>query len=247
MKKKIIFIVLIFSTLNLLQAQNTTLDIQVEPLTKDFYVHISYQILGGKPFPSNGLIVKTNQGVLLVDTGWGEDATEQVYKWVRKNLKEKVKLCIVTHSHDDRASGTGFLQKKGVKVISTQLTAEKSAIQGYAKPNGILSNDTTFIFKGLKVQTYFPGEGHTNDNIVVYFPDQGILFGGCFVKSCESAGLGNIADANLQEWGNSVKNVMKKFPNPAFVIPGHQSWDNILSLEHTIQLLEKANAKMIGG
>lgn len=228
-------------------AQSPKLDIKVESLTKDFYVHISYQLLGGSPFPSNGLIVKTSEGVLLVDTGWGEDATKELYKWVRKNLKEKVKLCIVTHSHGDRASGTGFLQKKGVKVISTPLTAEKSAVQGFASPDGILSNDTTFTFKGLKVQTYFPGEGHTNDNIIVYFPDQQVLFGGCFVKSTEATGLGNVADANISAWENSVENVMRKFPNVKLVIPGHQAWDDGASLKHTIELIKKANTKLIGG
>lgn len=235
---------LIFSHI---EAQSSKLDIKVEPVTSDIYVHISYQLLGGNPFPSNGLIAKTPKGVLLVDTGWGEDATRQLYKWVRKNLKEKVKLCIVTHSHGDRASGTGFLQKKGVKVISTPLTAEKSAIQGYAKPDGILPNDTTFIFKGLEVQTYFPGEGHTNDNIVVYLPGQKILFGGCLVKSYVATGMGNIADANMQEWANSIRNLMRKFPEVKVVVPGHQDWDDTKSLEHTIELLKKANAKVIGG
>lgn len=232
---------------NCIEAQSSKLDIKVEPLTKDIYIHISYQLYGGSPFPSNGLIVKTPKGVLLVDTGWGEEATKQLYKWVRKNLKEKVKLCIVTHSHGDRASGTGFLQKKGVKVISTPLIAEKSAIQGYAKPDGILPNDTAFIFKGLTVQIYFPGEGHTNDNIVVYFPEQQVLFGGCFVKSTEATGLGNVADANIQEWANSIENVMLKFPGLKFVIPGHQNWDDGASLKHTLELIKQANAKVIGG
>lgn len=228
MKNKVILIILIVSGLQCVQAQE--LPIKVEPLTKDFYVHISYQLLGGSPFPSNGLIVKTSKGVLLVDTGWGEAATKDVYKWVRKNLREKVKLCIVTHSHGDRASGTGWLQKKGVQVISTPLTAEKSAVQGYAKPDGTLPNDTTLIFNGLKVQTYFPGEGHTNDNIVVYFPEHQVLFGGCFVKSIEATGLGNVADANIEEWANSVENVMHRFPDVKFVIPGHQAWDDGASL-----------------
>ncbi len=245
MKNKVLIIILIFFGLHFLQAQD--LPIKVEPLTKDFYVHISYQLLGGSPFPSNGLIVKTSKGVLLVDTGWGEAATREVYKWVRKNLREKVKLCIVTHSHGDRASGTGWLQKKGVQVISTPLTAEKSAVQGYAKPEGTLSNDTTLIFNGLKVQTYFPGEGHTNDNIVVYFPEQQLLFGGCFVKSYVAFGMGNIADANMEAWADSVENMMRKFPNMKFVIPGHQAWDDGASLLHTIELIKKANAKVIGG
>ena len=50
----------------------------------------------------------------------------------------------------------------------------------------------------LKI-THLTGEGHTKDNIVIWFDIEKILYCGCFVKSTESIELGNIVDANTSQ------------------------------------------------
>ena len=49
-----------------------------------------------------------------------------------------------------------------------------------------------------------------------------------------------MADANPEAYPNTIRNVQRRFPRPAFVIPGHQSWASTQSLEHTLELLRKA-------
>jgi metallo-beta-lactamase class B len=212
---------------------------KVTKLTEGFYVHTSYKLLGGKPFPSNGLIVDTKDGVVLIDTGWGEKPTKEILVWVETNLHKKVKLCIVSHSHDDRLGGISVLKKRNIRVISSKLTASKIPNTTFLKPEGILLADTTFTIGNVQIQTFYPGPGHTEDNITVWFPGQKVLFGGCFVKSTEAKDLGNIADANLKEWPNSLQKVIAKFPEVAFLIPGHQSWESTASLQHTLDLLDQ--------
>ncbi|GBF40145.1 hypothetical protein [Leptospira johnsonii] len=46
-------------------------EIQVSVIGKNIYVHTSYKLLKDAYFPSNGLIVETEEGVVLVDTAWG--------------------------------------------------------------------------------------------------------------------------------------------------------------------------------
>jgi metallo-beta-lactamase class B len=92
-------------------------------------------------------------------------------------------------------------------------------------------------------EAYYPGKGHAPDNIVVWVPQSKILYGGCFVKSTESSGLGNMSDANVQEWETSVQKVMKKYPSPAYIIPGHMSWQSKKSLTHTLKLIREALKK----
>ncbi len=53
----------------------------------------------------------------------------------------------------------------------------------------------------------------------------------------EASDLGYLVDANLSEWPATVTNVMKRFPNPRYVIPGHFAWANNKGLEHTLELL----------
>ena len=215
----------------------------VTKLSDQVYVHVSYGVYQNKAIPSNGLIIKTNDGIVLVDTGWDTkedtDNTRQLLRWVADSLGQPVRLCIVTHAHEDRVGGISELRKAGIRVVSTPLTARKSVALGYEAPEGILPNDTTFTIGQEPIRCYFPGEGHTRDNIVVWLPKQQILHGGCFVKSVAAFGMGNLADANLTEWATSIRRVMDQFGSAKIVVPGHEALSDTKSLEHTLRLLEK--------
>jgi len=50
-----------------------------------------------------------------------------------------------------------------------------------------------------KIRIYYPGGGHTADNIVLWFPSKKILFGGCMLKDSNSKSLGNLSDAKLED------------------------------------------------
>lgn len=213
------------------------------PLNERVYVHTTYGIYQNAAVPSNGLVIRTNDGIVLVDTGWDSDGntdnTRRVLRWVADSLRQPVRLCIVTHAHDDRVGGISELRRAGIRVISTPLTARKAAEQGHQAPEGILPPDTTLTVGGEPIRCYFPGEGHTSDNIVVWLPKQRVLHGGCFVKSVAAFGLGNIADANLNEWAASIRRVADRFGAARTVVPGHDEWTDGRALQHTLRLLEK--------
>jgi metallo-beta-lactamase class B len=220
--------------------------LKVTPLNDRVLVHTTYGVYQNSSVPSNGLIIKTKDGIVLVDTGWDSDGntdnTRQLVQWVADNLHQPIRFCIVTHAHEDRVGGISELRKAGIRVISTPLTAQKSVKLGYEAPEGILPIDTTFTVGQEPIRCYFPGEGHTSDNIVVWLPNQQILHGGCFVKSVAAFGMGNVADANLKEWATSIRKVMNQFGTAKIVVPGHEEWGDTKSLEHTLRLLEKHGA-----
>ena len=84
--------------------------------------------------------------------------------------------------------------------------------------------------------SYF-GAGHTTDNIVVYIPSERILFAGCMCKELDSKGLGNIADADLNEWPKTIQKVLDRYQDAKIVIPGHGQAGDIELLKHTLDLL----------
>lgn len=92
----------------------------------------------------------------------------------------------------------------------------------------------------INLKPNYAGEGHTKDNIVIWFGRHKILYGGCLIKSTESKDMGNIADANPQEWKPTIKKVLRKYPRPKYVIPGHYGWSSNKGLQHTLKLLESA-------
>ncbi len=213
--------------------------LEVRPIRPDYWVHTTYNDYRGTPFPSNGLIVEMGDSVLIVDTGWGIKQTKLLLRWVKKNLKKPVKLLIVTHSHEDRAGGIFVFQKQKIPIAMSKRTAELLKKEGVQVPDYQDIADQTDN-NNLPYECFYPGRGHTSDNIVVYFKQAQLLFGGCFIKSMEANGMGNIADADLKEWPVSIQRVQNRFSQVSTIIPGHQAWGDATLLQHTLQLLETA-------
>ncbi len=112
-----------------------------------------------------------------------------------------------------------------LKWINSKLTADRAEKDGFPRPESIVPlSDSSFRIGKTNIETFYPGKGHSPDNIVVWLPDQKILFGGCLVKSTESEGLGNIADASLGEWPATIQKLVKKYSEASLVIPGHLGW-----------------------
>ena len=214
--------------------------IKITKLQRNVYVHTSYKYLGKTKFPSNGLIVKTNKGVWIIDTAWGDDQSRQLIDWVKTNLKKPIKQVIITHAHEDRVGGIqAFLDKK-IPVTSTALTAKRSVKEGFPSPTPSLQKNQKLDFGGIEAEIFSPGWGHAPDNIVVYLPRQKILFGGCFIKSTDARKLGNTKDAHVKSWKRGLLKVQSKFRDAEDVIPGHQKWGDAKLIKHTLGLLDRS-------
>jgi metallo-beta-lactamase class B len=59
------------------------------------------------------------------------------------------------------------------------LPARLAKRQGYQVPIARLDPHTTvFEVGGVSMEVFFPGEGHTADNMTVWFPGERVLFAG---------------------------------------------------------------------
>ncbi len=220
-----------------LRAQEIQRGLVISRLTGDFYIYTTCSLHNGTPVPSNSMYFLTDAGAVMIDTPWDTTQFQPLLDSIQHRHHMSVVLCIATHFHADRTAGLDFLKQRGVKTFSTQQTralciANHDHLAEYA-----FTNDTTFRIGNHEFQTYYPGKGHTSDNIVVWFDREKILYGGCLVKSTENDALGNIDDADLSEWPRTIRNVMGRFPHPHFVVPGHYAWTDNLALEHTLNLL----------
>jgi len=211
--------------------------LEIKHLTGNFYIYTTHQDIDGKPFPANGLYLVTDEGVVMIDSPWNQAQIQPLLDSIQKRHNKKLLLCIATHYHADRTGGFDYLKSKGIKTYSSKQTLKLCRKNNEQKAQYTFEKDTVFNIGGYKFRTFYPGRGHTKDNIVVWFEKDKVLHGGCFVKSTESPSLGNLADADLHSWPKSVRKTIEMFPNPAHVIPGHQGWDNNQGLQHTLQLL----------
>ena len=213
--------------------------VELNRIKDNIWVHTTYADYNGNRTPSNGLLIETKKGIVLIDTPWNNAQTKELIKLTGSELDKAIFLAVITHAHEDRIGGIDALLENSIDVRSTELTAELAEKYGYKRPDPSLTTDAFIKIEDVSIEVFYPGEGHTKDNIVVWLPEYKVLFGGCLVKELDSEGLGNTADANLEQWAISINKLLKKYSDAEVVIPGHGNWGGIELLEHTLELLKQ--------
>ncbi|BBN83534.1 beta-lactamase [Pseudoalteromonas sp. A25] len=228
-----VLLALLIAILGSTHSKAAKIDIQI--INDQVYQHTSYQEI--KPWgmvATNGLVMIDKNEAYIIDTPWTEEGTEQLVKWLRaKNLTPKA--AIISHYHQDASNGIAYLTRNGIPTYANQLTNQLLSKHKRMQSSHSIT-EPHYSLANQQIEVFYPGAGHTTDNIVVWLPNQKLLFGGCFVKSLDSKNLGNLADANVKQWPESITHLLTKYPNIKQVVPGHGKLGGIELLKHTAQL-----------
>lgn len=198
----------------------------IEKIADDLYVIIGN---GG-----NVGVLVTNEGVVLVDAKFAEDY-EGIVAQVKTVTDQPVKYVINTHHHSDHSGGnTRFIDVAEIISHKNARSNIESKKQGNASPNmkpaRIVFTDEASVFLGGKeVRARYFGRGHTNGDILVYFPAQRVLHTGDLM-----AGVTPLIDypggGSLVEWSKTVDAAMAALEFDK-VIPGHGTVTNRAGLQ----------------
>lgn len=215
-------------------------ELSIEQLEPGLFLHRSYkQVEGWGLVGSNGLVVVDDAKALIIDTPWSAADTEQLIDWIEQQ-DLAVLGSISTHWHEDRTAGIATLNDKTVPTHVYTMTNQRLQQKQLPLASDAFSTPVFTLAEGL-AEAYYPGPGHTPDNIVVWLPKSKTLFGGCLVRSVESKGLGYTGDAVVDQWSQSIQNILARYPHSERVVPGHGKVGGSELLNHTFQLSEAAN------
>jgi metallo-beta-lactamase class B len=211
-------------------------NLRVQKLSANVYLIQSSFAANGK-IDCNHMLIAEGKQVILVNTPVYDSLTARILDWAQQKFQQAVCMAIITHSHNDCAGGISELQRRKIPTIGLNKTNLLLQKEGksldetfFSEYKYILPSDTLYLF--------YPGAGHTVDNIVVWLPSVKILYGGCLVKNLTATNLGNTADADLTAWPATIQKLQKKFPNAEVIIPGHGDVGTGQLLSHTLDLLK---------
>ncbi|MDQ0782067.1 IND family subclass B1 metallo-beta-lactamase [Chryseobacterium sp. W4I1] len=239
MRKSVkVLAVLFMFLINLFNAQ--VRDFVIEPpLSSNLYLYKTFGVFGGKEYSTNALYLITKKGVVLFDVPWQKSQYQSLMDTIKKRHNLPVIAVFATHSHADRAGDLSFYNNKGISTYATAKTNELLKKEGKATSSKIIKTGKKYKIGGEEFVVDFLGEGHTADNVVVWFPKYNVLDGGCLVKSSSATDLGYTGEANVKQWPVTMKNLQAKYPSNAKVIPGHDEWKGNDHVKHTLELLQK--------
>jgi metallo-beta-lactamase class B len=185
----------------------------------------------------NHLLVVDGNEMVLVNTPASDSLTGILLDVLEKKFNKKVTKVIVSHFHDDSSAGLPETKRRGIISYSLDKTGE--LLKPFNRTVDIIFTDSLIIpLQTMNIELYFPGAGHSIDNIVVWLPSDKILFGGCLLKPMGATNKGNTADANEEAWPVTVQKVKDKFGDAKVVIPGHGAIGDNAIFDNTLCIVK---------
>lgn len=224
-------------------AQTSSPKLKITHLSGDFYVYTTYSTYEGNQIPANGMYLITDKGVVLFDTPWDTTQFQPLLDSIQIRHNKNVVLCIATHWHSDRTEGLEYYRRKGIKTYTTALTDELSKKNNKKRAELLIYKDTIFQVAQYRFEVYYPGPGHTIDNIVVWFEKEKILYAGCLIKGLDFTDLGYLGDADVMAYASTLEKVKAHCSKPKHIIVSHSDWNTTRSLAHSIKLAKALRKK----
>ena len=229
---KIITITLIYlSFVQIVFGQNKTIKIanglEIVKISEHTFIHICDG--------SNGIIYTNNREAIIVSTPPTDEATESLIKWVKDSLNAEIKGFIIDSWHPDNMAGLDIVNKFGIKSYSNVLTQQIAKAKGLPIPQIGIPQKMEFNVGNGKLVAHYFGPAHTDDGIVVWIPDERILFGSNAVRNY-NGWIGNIGDADVNKWSETIEKIRDEYNTVKTVIPGHGNYGGSELLDYTINL-----------
>ncbi len=201
------------------------------------YEQVSPQNRG---FISNAYFYVADDGVLVVDALSTYNLGKELLETIRSVTDKPIRFLVITHYHTDH-----FYGSKALKEVGAEIVAHEYALEYLSKPssyNFFLSRKKLLgeemkgtelippsitISKKLniyltvnnklkEIQVKHLCRAHTNGDLIIFIPDEGILFSGDIVFDGRLPFLGS---GNSKNWLECLEEMSKW--NIKILLPGH--------------------------
>ena len=205
------------------------------PLTDQTFVHTCDN--------SNGLVFINEEQALLISTPDSDIETQNLIDWVVEEKGLTIIGHVIDRWHPDAMEGLDVVHKNGIKSYSYELTRQIATEKGLPVPQIGFDPKTEIQIGNARVICHFLGAAHTRDGIVVWIPDEKILFGGNEIRNY-NGWVGNIGDAILTQWSETALRVKNEYGSAKIVVPGHGKYGGIELIDYTIKLYESCKGSI---
>ena len=193
----------------------------------------------------NVAVYITNEGVILIDDKFDYDYNDIVAK-VKSVTSQPIKYVLNTHHHQDHTgSNAQLMQMTPAPEIIAHANARKNMINGKqpGPPRVTFTQETEVFLGGKEVRARYFGRGHTNGDVMIYFPALKVLHTGDLM-----AGASPLIDygggGSLLEWTATLDEALKMDFDT--VIPGHGPIAKKADLMNYRNNIEKLKTEVTG-
>ncbi len=226
----------------------------------DKNVHALIGSIGGRTYENHGLnanfgVIETKDGVILIDSGASAQGAAIIAGEVKKITDKKVRWVINTGSQDHRWLGNDYFAKNGAEIIALKKTTITQASLGLGQMDSLRVNlkerldgtkplvspkpidgyEVKLTLGGVDIEIKYFNHAHFAGDVVVYLPQQKILFSGDHIYIDRLLGI--LPQSNAEAWLDAFKRIQTI--SPKTIVPGHGSVTDMATANaHTGDYLE---------
>lgn len=218
----------------------TAVEVRFVPVAEGIYAHVGDT--GARTAENEGLnanlgLVVTPRGAVLIDSGATFDSARQIQAAAARVTNQPIRWVINTGGQDHRWLGNGWFKAQGAELIAhaggraDMNDRGNDHLQGLrtvlgAKADGTVPTlptrfvdgpDSRLDLGGTTFELKHRGGAHTPGDMLVWLPQQGVLFTGYVVYVDRM--LGVIPVSNTRRWLDTFAAVESL--QPRILVPGH--------------------------
>lgn len=195
----------------------------------------------------NSCFIDVGEYLIVVDSGPTYLYAKEAY--TKLSTTKKVRYVINTHKHDDHYMGNGFYKQQGAVIYGSKLIEmeEKPRMQRSVLPE--FYEGTKQVLPDVRVDGRVEiGEvlvdkpsliGHTRGDLIVYFPKDGVVFGGDLIFNDRILSL---RDGDIKGWLLAIEKIRSLYPK--YIVGGHGKNTTKNAYVMTKEYLETLHAKV---
>ena len=169
-------------------------------------------------------------------------------RWLKAELAQRfakpVKYLIYSHDHSDHISGGEVFADTAVVIAHENA---KAVILGERRPTAVpdltFSDRLTVELGGKKVELLYLGKNHSDNSIVMRFPDERALFAVDFIP-VKGLPFRDFPDAYIDEWIESLKKA--EILDFEILAPGHDELGRKEDVRALRAYLEELREQVLG-
>ncbi len=197
--------------------------------------------LGGQSYENDGLnanlgFVVSTDGVLIINSGPTTLVAAALHRAIKKITPQTIKWVVNVNSQSHYWLGNDYFKQLGIPIIAhaeakrlmtemgdMQLQFTKTSLKEKtnstvpAFPSEIISDARTLLLGKTKIQLLHFGSAHTAGDLVVWLPEQKVLFSGDIVFTERM--LSVIPVGNSGGWIKAFDQAIAL--KPRIIVPGH--------------------------
>ena len=161
-------------------------------LADDVYAYV------GKRNDANAMVIVTNQGVVLVDTGNNQPDTRDIAAKIKTVTDQPVRWVVITQYHGDHFGGSPYFTPPATLIVHDRVARElremkpyqikswrkrfperTKALEGLAPADMMMSipDRMTLNLGGKRIELIYVDDTYNIGDLAVWLPDSGVMHG----------------------------------------------------------------------